>query len=64
MITFKEVERVQPRHECMVYLDGKRVGDIYSNSGGFRYIPIKGKTSGDYYPTLSLCKLSLEDISE
>ena len=43
-----------------VRLDNKVVGEILSVEGGFQYFSKGSKTGGDVYPTLALCKKSLE----
>lgn len=52
-----------------VYLKDKReklVGYIKNEDGGFRYFPIRKysstkETGGELFPTLNLCKKSLEE---
>lgn len=47
--------------QVIVRLDGKIVGAIRLTAGGWQYTPKGAKTGGDFYPTLGLCKASLED---
>jgi len=41
---------------------GKIIGEILECSDGFFYKPKGVKNGGDVFPTLSLCKLSLEEF--
>lgn len=59
MITYKTAPETH-----YVYLDGKCVGTITLTPGGYQYRPKGAKTGGDFYPTLALCKASLEDTPE
>lgn len=47
-------------NQTAVFLAGKRVGTIDKTFDGWTYTPKGQKESGDTFPTLSLCKQSLE----
>jgi hypothetical protein len=44
----------------IVKLDGKTVGTIKEHKDGWQYTPKGQKEGGKYYPSLALCKNSLE----
>lgn len=61
-ITFEEkFNGGNPWH--LVYLDGRQVGVIKSEGGGFKYYPhgATAMNAGDIFPTLVECKRSLID---
>lgn len=43
-----------------VWLDRKLVGDIYHDDGGWRYYLRGSASGGELFPTIQLCKKSLE----
>lgn len=43
-----------------VFLDGKRVGNIFSNEKGWIYRTKDGRNQGEWFKTLEECKKSLE----
>lgn len=47
-------------HATWVLLDGKRIGVIKREIGGYRYHTRKPGNAGDFFPTLDECKKSLE----
>ena len=57
--------QMQPDAVIAVRLDGgygpRKVGEIRLTPSGFRYYPTGGKTPGEPFPTLALCKQSLEE---
>ncbi len=49
------------KSEICVALDGKHVGQIKSEEGGYRYFPLFSLKGGELFPTLEACKASLEE---
>lgn len=47
--------------ETKVYVDGKLTGTIRLTPGGYQYTPKGGKSGGEFYATLGMCKASLEE---
>ena len=54
------IEYVNTKFCITVKLDGKNVGIIVHKAEGWQYIPNGQKTGGEFFPTLGLCKKSLE----
>lgn len=51
---------IRDGHTVKVHLNGKHIGSIRHDGGGWRYFPKGWTTGGDIYPTLAACKASLE----
>ena len=56
MITYKE----DKTGSIKVYLEKKYVGKIVNESSGWTYYPKGSKNHGEYFPSIKLCKNSLE----
>ena len=48
------------RNNVDVYLDGKHVGVIKQEEGGYRYYPGKSKRGGELFTTIQQVRNSLE----
>jgi len=64
MITYKTI-MTYPLKVVAVYLDKKHVGDIHERTQtlfgkGWQYFPKGQKEGGEMFPSLILCKKSLE----
>ena len=53
--------KIQSDADIAVRLDGRKVGEIRLTPQGFRYFPKGSEFAGEAFPTLALCKGSLED---
>jgi hypothetical protein len=54
------IEYEEKGGKWLVYLDGRRVGEIRVVQGGFQYFTRGSRHGGEVFPTLPLCKKSLE----
>lgn len=65
MSTFEYIPAGKDHPSYRVKMDRRLVGIIEIDSHGFRFRPKgTGKLVGDYFPTLALCKASIEGTDE
>ena len=59
MLEYLYIEGQRAPYPIKVRLDGKFIGTIQPEDGGFRYYPDGQKVGGDLYATVTLCQKSL-----